>query len=124
MIDTTALSNGMHTIAWTVTDNLGSTEGIGSRYFRVSNGVVAVDVGTGGCRADGGFASRGSGGIGNVRLPARARSARLESGRALADFAVNTSGRVDRQERRDRAGSSCISVTRRSGRVEGYLRVG
>ena len=39
VIDTTTLSNGMHTIAWTVTDNLGSTEGIGSRYFRVSNGT-------------------------------------------------------------------------------------
>jgi len=42
VIDTTALANGMHTIAWTVTDNLGSTEGIGSRYFRVSNGAGAL----------------------------------------------------------------------------------
>ena len=41
VIDTTALTNGLHTIAWTVTDNLGATEGIGSRYFRVSNGVAA-----------------------------------------------------------------------------------
>jgi hypothetical protein len=37
VIDTTALANGLHTIAWTVTDNQGSSQGIGSRYFTVSN---------------------------------------------------------------------------------------
>jgi hypothetical protein len=37
VIDTTALANGMHTIAWGVTDNLGRAEGIGSRYFWVLN---------------------------------------------------------------------------------------
>ena len=37
VIDTTAFANGLHTIAWTVTDSAGATEGIGSRYFRVSN---------------------------------------------------------------------------------------
>jgi hypothetical protein len=39
--DTTALSNGMHTMAWIVTDNHGSTQGIGSRFFRVFNGSAA-----------------------------------------------------------------------------------
>jgi hypothetical protein len=37
VIDTTALANGLHTIAWTVTDNQGVSQGIGSRYFAVSN---------------------------------------------------------------------------------------
>ena len=36
-LDTTALANGLHTIAWSVSDDLGRTEGIGSRYFWVAN---------------------------------------------------------------------------------------
>jgi hypothetical protein len=35
--NTTLLANGVHTIAWGVTDNAGNTEGIGSRYFSVLN---------------------------------------------------------------------------------------
>jgi hypothetical protein len=42
MIDTTTLTNGLHTISWTVTDSLGITEGIGSRFFTVTNGAGAV----------------------------------------------------------------------------------
>jgi len=38
MIDTTTLADGVHTIAWIVTDNLGAAAGIGSRYFTVANG--------------------------------------------------------------------------------------
>jgi hypothetical protein len=37
VIDTTALENGLHTIAWSVTDNAGNAAGIGSRFFRVRN---------------------------------------------------------------------------------------
>jgi ELWxxDGT repeat protein len=37
LLDTTQLSNGMHTIAWSVTDDLGRTEGLGSRFFWVQN---------------------------------------------------------------------------------------
>jgi hypothetical protein len=36
-IDTTKLVNGVHTISWSVTDNTGRVDGIGSRYFTVSN---------------------------------------------------------------------------------------
>jgi hypothetical protein len=36
--DTTTLSNGMHTISWSVTDNEGNAAGVGSRFFRVFNG--------------------------------------------------------------------------------------
>ena len=45
-IDTTALPNGIHTMAWTVTDSLGTTQGIGSRYVDVQNaqGSIAVPL--------------------------------------------------------------------------------
>jgi hypothetical protein len=36
-IDTTKLSDGVHTIAWIVHDSLGATQGIGSRFFTVAN---------------------------------------------------------------------------------------
>jgi uncharacterized delta-60 repeat protein len=42
VIDTTTLTNGLHTISWTVVDDQGGIEGIGSRYFTVSNGAGAV----------------------------------------------------------------------------------
>jgi len=35
--DTTAYANGVHTISWSVTDNVGNTDGIGSRYFSIQN---------------------------------------------------------------------------------------
>jgi subtilisin family serine protease len=35
--DTTSFANGVHTIHWTVTDNAGNTDGIGSRYFTIQN---------------------------------------------------------------------------------------
>ena len=37
ILDTTTLANGIHTIAWSVTDNLGRVTGVGSRYFWVLN---------------------------------------------------------------------------------------
>lgn len=36
-IDTRAYSNGVHTIAWVVTDSAGNNSGIGSRYFTIAN---------------------------------------------------------------------------------------
>jgi hypothetical protein len=36
-LDTTKLENGVHTIAWSVTDDADNIEGIGSRYFNVNN---------------------------------------------------------------------------------------
>ena len=42
VIDTTTLTNGLHTISWTVVDNQGAIEGIGSRFFTVSNGAGAL----------------------------------------------------------------------------------
>jgi hypothetical protein len=43
-IDTTTLANGVHTLAWSVTDSAGRTEGIGSRFFTVLNGVARPDA--------------------------------------------------------------------------------
>jgi hypothetical protein len=37
ILDTTQLTDGIHTISWGVTDDGGATEGIGSRYFHVDN---------------------------------------------------------------------------------------
>ncbi|MDQ1355481.1 MAG: hypothetical protein QG657_5791, partial [Acidobacteriota bacterium] len=36
-LDTTKYANGVHTIAWTVEDNAGNEDGIGSRYFSIQN---------------------------------------------------------------------------------------
>jgi hypothetical protein len=37
VIDTTTLGNGLHSISWLVRDSAGNTQGIGSRFFTVSN---------------------------------------------------------------------------------------
>jgi hypothetical protein len=36
-LDTTAYENGVHTISWSVMDNAGNIDGIGSRYFSIQN---------------------------------------------------------------------------------------
>jgi len=36
-LDTTAYANGVHTIAWSVIDNNGNQDGIGSRFFSILN---------------------------------------------------------------------------------------
>jgi len=40
-IDTRQYANGVHTIAWGVTDSAGVAEGIGSRYFTIDNSASA-----------------------------------------------------------------------------------
>lgn len=37
LLDTTQYANGVHTIAWSVSDNVGNSDGIGSRFFNISN---------------------------------------------------------------------------------------
>ena len=37
VLDTTAYANGVHNIAWSVTDDAGNTDGIGSRFFAIVN---------------------------------------------------------------------------------------
>jgi hypothetical protein len=46
-IDTTAITNGIHTIAWIVSDNGGNSDGIGSRYFTIQNSGPNDQVGRG-----------------------------------------------------------------------------
>ena len=43
IINTTSLSNGLHTIAWVVTASNGQAAGIGSRFFTVQNAVAPVE---------------------------------------------------------------------------------
>jgi hypothetical protein len=45
IIDTTTMTNGLHSIAWVVADNAGNSNGIGSRFFTVSNGTPLQPVG-------------------------------------------------------------------------------
>jgi len=51
-INTLALSNGLHTIVWTATDSEGNTEGLGSRYFTVSNGSAVTRTAAAATAAD------------------------------------------------------------------------
>ena len=44
IIDTTALSNGLHVIAWSASDNTGAFSGLGSRFFLVDNPATALTV--------------------------------------------------------------------------------
>jgi hypothetical protein len=57
-LDTSAFTDGVHTIQWVATDNAGNTDGIGSRYFTIRNSSTsykAISRGRGGlppCRSD------------------------------------------------------------------------
>jgi hypothetical protein len=42
-LDTTRYENGVHTIQWTITDDAGNTDGIGSRYFSIRNGSQSAE---------------------------------------------------------------------------------
>ncbi|MCX6563291.1 MAG: hypothetical protein NTU60_06765, partial [Candidatus Aminicenantes bacterium] len=43
-LDTTKLTNGVHTIYWIATDDAGAADGIGSRYFNVVNTGTSANV--------------------------------------------------------------------------------
>jgi len=45
-LDTTLYANGVHTIAWSVKDDAGDSDGIGSRYFRILNVANKTNVQT------------------------------------------------------------------------------
>jgi hypothetical protein len=45
-LDTTLYANGVHTIAWSVKDDAGNSDGIGSRFFRILNMVNKTNVQT------------------------------------------------------------------------------
>jgi BACON domain-containing protein/all-beta uncharacterized protein len=79
--DSTTLTNGVHTISWLVTDNLGSASGIGSRYFTVSSGSLYLDPSQPGVTASGG--SQAVAGPAFLALP-RAAALRLDTVTSLA----------------------------------------
>jgi hypothetical protein len=58
-LDTTAIANGVHTIAWGVTDDAGNAEGLGSRYFTVLNldGAAEIESESAGAAGAGGDVS-------------------------------------------------------------------
>ena len=41
-LDTTAYSDGVHTLQWSVVDNAGNSDGIGSRYFSIQNAAAGA----------------------------------------------------------------------------------
>mgnify|MGYP003342217433 CR=1 FL=1 len=43
--DTTSLTNGVHTIGWLITDDCNRADGVGSRFFTVSNGSLTAEIG-------------------------------------------------------------------------------
>jgi uncharacterized repeat protein (TIGR01451 family) len=44
-VDTTQFANGPHVIGWMVTDSTGKADGVGSRFFTISNGALRVATG-------------------------------------------------------------------------------
>jgi hypothetical protein len=42
VLNTTGMTNGTHTIAWLAVDNMGAAQGIGSRFFTVTNGAGSL----------------------------------------------------------------------------------
>lgn len=46
VLNTTGMANGLHSLAWSVTDSLGRVEGIGSRNFEVLNGGADAVAGS------------------------------------------------------------------------------
>jgi hypothetical protein len=129
-LDTTTLTNGVHTIAWVVTASNGETDGIGSRYFTVANGSFLHA----GVHAD--ATSEGSGVRHSVSaaaggIPARSRGAPLESsavrGRRgydvftpLQSYSADGVGRIVLSaEELDR-----IELHLGEGVHQGYVRVG
>lgn len=52
-LNTTGYANGTHNIAWSVTDNAGNIDGIGSRFFQIYNGAAPAPPPTGDYRLGG-----------------------------------------------------------------------
>ncbi len=117
MINTTTLSNGLHTIVWTATDSGGQTSGLGSRYFRVLNGGAPV---TAAVSAAGSLAETVAAPV--DRNPIRARRS-WDPAAAWRAYGVNSSDRVViRGEEIDRFE---LELGDHAGeRYTGYMRVG
>jgi hypothetical protein len=119
LIDTTLLENGVHTISWVVTDDQGATEGIGSRFFTVSNGAGALTT------AGGSAVTAAARSVAALPAPRGAVLGRrgFDLSAPWTSFAVGTDGRaVIRGEELDRFE---LALGGRPGeRYTGFLRVG
>ena len=120
IIDTTVLADGLHTISWVVTDNLGISEGIGSRYFDVANSSGAM---TAAVDAPGAFSDSSAAAVGEATLDLSPVLARRgwdpESG--WRSFAPGRSGRT--LVRAEEIGRVELRLGL-DGDVVGYSRVG
>jgi hypothetical protein len=122
VLDTSLLPNGLHTIVWTATDSAGITSGIGSRYFRVANGVAASMVETAGASD---ALTTTAGAVDAVAPDASAIVGRRgwSADAAWVQYAVGRSGRaVVRGEEIDRFELALGARTDET--YTGYLRVG
>ena len=124
-IDTTLLANGVHTLAWVVYDNAARGDGIGSRYFTVFNGGVAVQNAGPVPLADG-FPTQTRTVLANTRDPLPAGVARdaLPTGAARDEPTIGTAR--DGLPNRDREGAvvhvfELDSIELNLGAVKGYL---
>jgi hypothetical protein len=122
IIDTTALTNGLHTIVWTATDSGGMTSGLGSRFFRVSNGSGALTAASTSAESEPVLAAPAVEGALVDRTPLVARRGWSPEAPWLL-HAVGASGRAAiRGEELDRFE---LSLGEHPGeRYTGYLRVG
>jgi len=77
-IDTTKLKNGLHTIAWIVSDTGGNSDGIGSRYFAIQNLGASDQVL--------GIRDQGAGEKGRAEARKSGRAEKDGSGRGAAAF--------------------------------------
>ncbi len=120
IIDTTKLTDGLHTISWTVVDDQGAAEGIGSRYFTVSNGSSARTT-----PAAGTVSAPGAADIAAIAAAPADTTAKARRGWDLAGtwHGPDSEGRVIiRGEEIDRFE---VSLGRPGGdRYAGYVRVG
>ncbi len=121
VIDTTTLANGMHTIAWSVTDNLGADRGYRQPLLQGVERRRCADRGA--RRADAMAASSEALAAASVVRRSGARTRRLGSGGALAQRSPsNSSGRV--VVRSEEVGRIELHLDVQSGPLTGYLRVG
>jgi hypothetical protein len=96
-LDTTTMTNGIHTIVWVVTDSGGASDGIGSRYFTVTNGV--------------------GGSVGTVEAPAQASSAATGAATESIDQAPVVNASVFARRGWDSGGEWNRHAPGRSGRT-------
>jgi hypothetical protein len=118
VLDTTSLADGLHTIAWTVADNLGAVEGIGSRYFRVDNSsslTAAPSVAAASLTATSLAAVPATGGVVYARMG-------WDESKPWRALAVNSAGKV--LVRAEEIGRVELQLGVRGGAMEGYLRTG